>query len=428
MRSLPLTALVGRVFDRQLRAVPLAGRLTIVAADGRRYTAGDGGGPQVTLRLRDGAAACALLLDPELKLGELYTEGRIVLEGGTLPDLLTVLLARSHGVAPVAALPVMAALRALVRRLGLGNTPARARRNVSHHYEYDERLYALFLDEAWQYSCAYYEAEGDDLATAQQAKMRHIAAKLLAGPGQRVLDIGCGWGGLALYLALAAGCDDVRGITLSGRQLARARAEAAARGLAGRVRFALEDFRSTRGTFDRIVSVGMFEHVGRPDYATFFDLARARLAEDGVMLLHTIGRTGAPYPTNPWITRYIFPGGHLPTLSEMMPAIERSGLIVTDIEVLRLHYARTLAAWRARFLARHEAARGLYGERFCRMWDWYLASCEAAFRYEDVVVFQVQLARRNDAVPLTRGYIVQAEARLAAREAALTGRPAMTDA
>ncbi|ACL57372.1 class I SAM-dependent methyltransferase [Methylobacterium nodulans] len=413
-----MAALIPSLFGRALRSIDLAGNLTIVSADGRRLTVGDRDGPSVTLRLRDWAAARSLLLDPELKFGELYTEGRIVLENGTLPDLMRVLLARTHGEVPLPSMTAMAALRRILRRVGLRNTPTRARRNVSHHYEFDEQLYALFLDRAWQYSCAYFETDADDLETAQRAKMRHIAAKLLAGPGQRVLDIGCGWGSLALYLAAVAGCDDVRGITLSSKQLARARAQAEVQGLADRVRFALEDFRRTQGTFDRIVSVGMFEHVGRADYARFFRIARERLAEDGVMLLHTIGRTGAPYPTNPWITRYIFPGGHLPTLSEMAPAIEHSGLMVTDIEVLRLHYARTLDAWRERFQAQRDTALALYGERFCRMWDWYLAGCEAAFRYEDLVVFQIQLARRNDVVPLTRDYIAAAEARLREREAA----------
>ncbi|MGY2049804.1 class I SAM-dependent methyltransferase [Methylobacterium sp. JK268] len=405
-----------RIFGRVVRALPLAGRLVVVGTDGRRYEAGDGGGPRVTLRLHDPGAARALLLDPELRFGELVVDGGVTLDEGAFPDLMHLLLARSRGELRLPSVTAMAALRRLARRVAR-NTPRRARRNVAHHYEFDSRLYALFLDPAWQYSCAYFESDADDLDAAQRAKVRHIAAKLMAGPGQRVLDIGCGWGGLALYLAGVAGCEAVRGITLSEGQLARARAQAEARSLAGRVHFALEDFRRTAGRFDRVVSVGMFEHVGPADYPTFFRLARERLTEDGVMLLSTIGRTGEPYPTNAWITRYIFPGGHLPTLSQIMPAIEGSGLMVADVEVLRLHYARTLAAWRVRFDARREEARDLYGERFCRMWDWYLASCEAAFRYEDVVVFQIQLARRNDVVPITRDYIAAGEARLRQREA-----------
>ncbi len=423
-----MTTLMERVLGRVLAALPLAGPLTVLGTDGRRLTAGPRDGPPVRVRLRDPSAARRLLLDPDLAFGELYVEGGLVLEEGTLPDLMRVLLARSRGEVPLPSATAMALLRRLGRRLGRRNTPRRARRNVAHHYALDERLYGLFLDPTWQYSCAYFTAEEDDLAAAQRAKMRHIAAKLLAGPGQRVLDIGCGWGGLALYLAGVAGCAEVRGITLAEGQLARARAQAQARGLSARAHFALEDFRRASGSFDRIVSVGMFEHVGPADYPGFFRLVRERLAPDGVMLLHTIGRTGAPYPTNAWITRYIFPGGHLPTLSQITPAIERSGLIVTDVEVLRLHYARTLAAWRARFAARREAARALYDERFCRMWDWYLAASEAAFRYEDLVVFQIQLARRNDVVPLTRDYVAREEARLRAREewrgrGALPSRP-----
>ncbi len=411
-----MLALSDKVFSWVLRALPLAGRLAIIDPNGRRIVAGQGGGPSATLRLRDPSAPRSLLLDPELRFGELYVDGGIVLEEGTLPDLMEILLARSHGQLPLPSITAMAAVRSLARRIRIGNTPRRARRNVEHHYEFDERLYALFLDPSWQYSCAYFQSESDDLETAQRAKMRHIAAKLMAGPGHRVLDIGCGWGGLALYLAGVAGCDAVRGITLSEGQLTRARALAEAHGLTDRVQFALEDFRHTTGTFDRIVSVGMFEHVGPAHYGRFFRVARERLAEGGVMLLHSIGRTGVPYPTNAWITRYIFPGGHLPTLSQVMPAIERSGLTVTDVEVLRLHYARTLAAWRERFEASRPAAHDLYGVRFCRMWDWYLASCEAAFRYEDAVVFQIQLARRNDVVPLTRDYITAAETRLLQRE------------
>ena len=287
-----------------------------------------------------------------------------------------------------------------------------AKQNVAHHYDLNGRLYDLFLDSDRQYSCAYFETPDTGLEAAQTAKKRHIIAKLLVEPGQSVLDIGSGFGGLALSLVEQARAGQVRGITLSHEQLAGSRQRVADRGLADRITFALEDYRATQGSFDRIVSVGMFEHVGVSAYDAYFQACRRLLKADGVMLLHTIGRTGRPYPTNPWVTRYIFPGGHLPTLSEMTPAIERSGLVVTDIEVLRLHYAYTLRAWRERFMAHREDAKRLYDERFCRMWECYLALAEAAFRFEDAVVFQVQLARRNDTVPLTRGYI-------AAREAAL---------
>ncbi|MDR7039236.1 cyclopropane-fatty-acyl-phospholipid synthase [Methylobacterium sp. BE186] len=398
----------------------LSGRLTVTTASGYRFDAGDGRGPEVAIRFRDAAAERAALLDPELRLGELFTDGRLTIEDGTLPDLMAVLLAANHGSPPFPPLRGHGLARALLRRLLDRNGPERARHNVARHYDLDGRLYGLFLDADWQYSCAYYAAPGIDLDAAQAAKKRHIAAKVMAGPGHRVLDIGCGWGGLGLYLAEVAGCATVRGITLSAEQHAAARGRALARGLEEQVQFALEDYRTVRGSFDRIVSVGMFEHVGPAHYGPFFQICRERLAEDGVMLLHTIGRTGRPAATNPWITRYIFPGGHLPTLSEMVPAIEASGLVVNDVEVLRLHYAATLRDWRTRFLARRAEAERLYDARFCRMWDWYLAAAEAAFRHEDAVVFQILLARRNDVVPATRDYIARAERRLRRREAALS--------
>ncbi len=296
------------------------------------------------------------------------------------------------------------------------NDANRSRRNVAHHYDLDGRLYALFLDSDRQYSCAYFDHPDATLEEAQLAKKRHIAAKLLVDPGQRVLDIGSGWGGLGLYLGQAAGAGYVRGITLSEEQLELSRKRAATAGVPERVRFELEDYRATTGTFDRIVSVGMFEHVGPASYDTYFSACHRLLEDDGVMLLHTIGRTGTPYPTNPWIERYIFPGGHLPILSEIMPAIERSGLIVTDVEILRLHYAMTLEKWRERFMANREEVKRLYDERFCRMWECYLAMSESAFRFQDAVVFQIQLAKRNDTVPLTRDYIAEREAALKVAE------------
>ncbi|AWN40253.1 SAM-dependent methyltransferase [Methylobacterium durans] len=411
--------LLDRILEWAFAVSGLSGRLTVTTASGHRFDAGDGRGPEVAIRFRDAAAERAALLDPELRLGELFTDGRLTIEDGTLPDLMAVLLAANHGSPRFPPLRGHGLARSLVRRLLDRNGPIRARRNVARHYDLDGRLYGLFLDADWQYSCAYYAAPGIDLDAAQAAKKRHIAAKLMAGPGHRILDIGCGWGGLGLYLAEVAGCATVHGITLSAEQHAAALGRAGARGLSDRVRFVLEDYRAVRGRFDRIVSVGMFEHVGPAHYDRFFRVCRDRLAEDGVMLLHTIGRTGRPAATNPWITRYIFPGGHLPTLSEMVPAIEGSGLVLNDVEVLRLHYAATLRDWRARFLARRSEAERLYDDRFCRMWDWYLAAAEAAFRHEDAVVFQILLTRRNDVVPATRDYIARAERRLQRRESAL---------
>jgi cyclopropane-fatty-acyl-phospholipid synthase len=411
-----------RILEKALNRTVLGGTLTVHLANNRSFTVGDGGAPRSSVRFHDTGAVRELVADPELALGELYMDGRLTIEEGDLMTFFAVLLGTTHGAPPLRILRLREKIRTLGRRLSEANSLGRARRNVAHHYDLDDRLYALFLDADRQYSCAYYETPETTLDEAQRAKKRHIAAKLLAEPGQRVLDIGCGWGGLGLYLAEVAGCQDVRGITLSKEQLGVARARAAEHGVADRVRFALEDYRDTRGTFDRIVSVGMFEHVGTPYYDTFFRTVRERLADDGVVLLHTIGRTGTPYPTNPWVTRYIFPGGHLPTMSELAPSIERSGLMLTDVEVLRLHYADTLRDWRARFEARREEAEALYDARFFRMWSFYLAMSEAAFRYEDVVVFQLQLTRRNDVVPTTRGYIAAREAALREAEAVLDAR------
>jgi cyclopropane-fatty-acyl-phospholipid synthase len=280
---------------------------------------------------------------------------------------------------------------------------------VAHHYDLNGRLYSLFLDRDRQYSCAYFPTGSETLEEAQAAKKRHIAAKLkLDRPDLSVLDIGCGWGGMALTLARDYGAR-VTGITLSAEQLAEARARAAAAGLADRVTFELMDYRAMQRRFDRIVSVGMFEHVGVGHYRTFFRKLRACLEPDGVALLHTIGRSDGPNSTNSWIARYIFPGGYSPALSEIMPHVERAGLVTTDIEILRLHYAETLRHWRRRFAANRDAIAALYDERFCRMFEFYLAGSELAFRHQGLVNFQIQLSREQTAVPLTRDYIARAE-------------------
>ena len=297
-----------------------------------------------------------------------------------------------------------------------------AKRNVAHHYDLEGRFYDLFLDPDRQYSCAYFERPGQSLTDAQLAKKRHIAAKLLAEPGQRILDIGCGWGGLALYLAGVCGAQ-VTGVTLSEEQLGIANGRSEEQGLASHAKFRLLDYRAVSELFDRIVSVGMFEHVGVSYYGAFFAKAAELLADDGVMLLHSIGRMDGPGSCNPWIDKYVFPGGYIPALSEVLPPIERAGLCVTDIEILRLHYAETLRAWRERFLARREEARALYDEPFCRMWEFYLAASECAFRHCGLMVFQIQLAKRQDSVPLTRDYIA---AREAALEAMDMKRPSMS--
>jgi cyclopropane-fatty-acyl-phospholipid synthase len=335
-------------------------------------------------------------------------EGTLSVEEGSLYDFMDICAVNSHR---AFAHPFGRALNfghSLLRRLHQHNPVRRAQANVAHHYDLSDRLYDLFLDSDRQYSCAYFTHPHDDLEQAQLDKKRHLAAKLLLRPGQRILDVGSGWGGLALYLA-QAGAAQVIGITLSEHQLEVSRERAQRRGVADRVRFELRDYREQTGVFDRIVSVGMFEHVGVKHYEEFFGSLRRLLAEDGVALVHSIGRMDGPGATNPWIRRYIFPGGYSPALSEVLPVVERLGLWVTDIEVLRLHYAETLRAWRRRFSANRAKIAELYDERFCRMWEFYLVGSELAFRRMGHMVFQMQLAKRHDAVPLTRDYITDWE-------------------
>lgn len=404
-----LTAVLSRLVKR--------GALTIVTARGKEFTFGDGSGEEVRVRFLDRAAERATVLNPELRLGELFMDGRIVVECGTIYDFLALLLRDAKTGERSLPMRLLGKLRFLTRSKVSRNNRWRARRNVAHHYDLDRRLYELFLDADEQYSCAYFERPDCTLEEAQLAKKRLLTAKLLVEPDSRVLDIGSGWGGLALYLKQIGGARQVQGITLSTEQLQVARDRAAKAGLSDSVRFVLQDYREVEGSFDCIVSVGMFEHVGPRFYPTYFSKCRQLLKPDGVMVLHTIGHMDGPWYPNPWLDKYIFPGGQLPALSEMVPAIERAGLLITDVECLRMHYAETLLNWRRRFMARREEAAALYDERFCRMWEYYLACCEAAFRFQNVAVFQVQCARRADAVPLTRDYIAERYEDLRLREA-----------
>ncbi len=390
---------------RVLNTALTRGGLTLVDADGRVHRIGPDT-PAITLRLHDRALHRQLVLTPRLSFGEAYMDGRLAVEGGSLYDLLAVL---SDGVTVDGfAGQFRDRLAPILRYIEQNNPLHRARRNVAHHYDLSRQLYELFLDRDLQYSCAYFAEPGMGLDEAQEAKKRHIAAKLLLHPGHHVLDIGCGWGGMALYLARHAGVR-VTGITLSKEQLEVARQRAESAGLSDRIRFELRDYREMTGRFDRIVSVGMFEHVGVPHYGTFFKQVRNLLAEDGVALLHSIGRMEGPGSTNPWLRKYIFPGGYSPALSEVVPCIERVGLWTTDVEILRLHYAQTLRHWRERFLARRDEAVRLYDERFCRMWEFYLAGAEIAFRYQGHMVMQIQMARSVGGVPLTRDYMLETE-------------------
>src|SRR5690348_439047 len=389
------------------------GAFTVTTSHGRTFTLGDGTGKPVAVRFTSRSAELGILFDPELKFGETYMDGTLVIERVTIADVLAIALGQK------AELPDWARpqwlLRYIARRLAQFNPRRRARRNVAHHYDLDGRLYSLFLDADRQYSCAYFENPDTSLDDAQLAKKRHLAAKLRLTGEQRVLDIGCGWGGLGLYLAEFGG-SDVTGVTLSQEQHAIANERAAEKGLADRARFLLQDYRDVRGPFDRIVSVGMFEHVGVGFYEAFFKKCASLLGEDGVMVLHSIGRSEGPGVTNPWIAKYIFPGGYIPALSEVLPIIERAGLLVTDIEILRLHYAETLKAWRERFLAHREDVKRIYEPRFVRMWEFYLAASEMSFREQNMMVMQIQLTKRQGVVPITRDYISQEERRFAAAE------------
>jgi cyclopropane-fatty-acyl-phospholipid synthase len=399
-------------FESYLESLFRTGALEVTLPGGRRLVLGDGGEPSVAVRVTGALTLARIMAAPSLGVGEAYMDGRLILERGSIRDLLE--LATRNG-ADARTMkwpgPIRRTWAVLVAE---HNARQAARRNVSHHYDLSVEFYRAFLDADLQYSCAYFDRDDMSLEEAQAAKKRHIIAKLGLAADQRVLDIGCGWGGMALSLAKAGA--QVDGVTLSAEQLATARSRAEASGLAGRARFSLTDYRDVTGRYDKIVSVGMFEHVGRPNYQAYFDTIAARLADDGVALVHSIGRRGPPSTTDKFTAKYIFPGGYIPSLSEVFPAIERAGLWVTDMEILRLHYARTLQCWLARFEARRAEMAALYDERFCRMWEFYLAGAEMGFRYGTHMNFQLQLTRRLDALPLTRDYMGEAERALAKRE------------
>jgi cyclopropane-fatty-acyl-phospholipid synthase len=398
-----------------LRRLIRKGSLEVRTSTGPAFVVGDGRPPFCGIRFADKAAEWELIRDPEMGLGELYADGRFELTLGDLYNLLA--LGARNIVAPggPGLLTAQRTLQSLWQRVGPGVAPGRARANASHHYDLDAEFYRLFLDDDLQYSCAYFETPSASLEAAQLAKKRHIAAKLALTPGQKVLDIGCGWGGLALYLAQNCGAE-VLGVTLAREQLQLARQRAQSAGLADAVHFALKDYREVEGCFDRVVSIGMFEHVGPKNYDAFFARVAGLLAEDGVALVHTIGHLGAPAPTSSWLRKYIFPGGYIPSLMEIAPSLARAGLAVADLEVLREHYALTIEHWRARFKANRDAARAIFGERFCRIWEFYLAASECAFRYEGCVVLQFQLVRKFEALPITRDYLFRREAELRAVE------------
>ena len=399
-----MSALISQIISKLVRF----GRLRVEFFDGSVGEFGDGSGPQIAIRFADKRALWELVRDPELKLGELYMDGRLLVTQGDLYEFLAIGSANLWKTEGLAWLKLLEKVRGRIKGWKQRNDRHRARKNVATHYDLDHRLYDLFLDADRQYSCAYFEHPGQTLDEAQLAKKRHIAAKLLVDERHRVLDIGCGFGGMGLYLARQTGARVV-GVTLSEEQHAISQARAEEAGLTGRAEFRLQDYRDVEGPFERIVSVGMFEHVGQARFDEFFGQVSRLLTDDGVMLLHAIGRSSGPGYTNPWVAKYIFPGGYIPAVSEVLASIEKFGLFVTDIEMLRLHYADTLKIWRERFNERRDEARALYDERFCRMWDFYLAGAETAFRVAGNMVFQIQIAKRQNVVPLTRGYIAARE-------------------
>jgi len=394
------------LLDQMLRRLMHKGALEIHLPDGRTRRYGESGGSPVVVRLSDPALPRKLVRNADLAVGEAYMDGRLTIDGDDLYGFLRLAIANVASADEVWWRKLLTRLHTLRRGFDQWNALGRARANVAHHYDLSGRLYELFLDDDRQYSCGYFRTPEDTLEQAQAQKKALIARKLLLKPGMRVLDIGCGWGGMGLMLARDHGCE-VLGVTLSEAQCKVANERARAEGLSDRVRFELRDYRKVKGQFDRIVSVGMFEHVGVPYYRAFFADVRKLLSEDGVALLHTIGRVSPPGSTSPWVKKYIFPGGYSPAMSEVLAAIEKERLWVTDVDVWRLHYAKTLKIWQQRFQANIDEVRALYDERFCRMWRYYLTAAELTFREDDQEVFQFQLTRRQDAVPLTRDYMLE---------------------
>ncbi|WP_010184691.1 SAM-dependent methyltransferase [Sphingomonas sp. PAMC 26605] len=389
------------------------GTLTVHHADGktRQFGTPHGGFPDVVIRFTDAGAAAAIVRDPGIGAGEAYMNGRMVIEQGDARELVQLLMKNDpweRGNNALAPSPLTRAVQAVTLRFRRINMARQSKRNVAHHYDLSDRLYDLFLDADRQYSCAYFTDPSNSLEEAQADKKAHIAAKLALQPGMTVLDIGCGWGGMALYLHQQTGAE-VLGVTLSEEQLKVARERAEAAGVADKVRFELIDYRHVTGTFDRIVSVGMFEHVGPANYTTFFRQCRDLLTDDGAMLLHTIGRAGGPGVTDSWTAKYIFPGGYNPALSEIVSANEGLRFMITDIEVLRLHYGYTLDQWYDRVVAARAEIIALYDERFYRMWEFYLAGAGQSFHYGSMVNYQVQFAKNRHVLPITRDYMIEGE-------------------
>ena len=404
------------MLSRFLRAVIKNGNLCLIDNKGLSQSFGDGSGVQVTIRIHDRITQWRLLFNPQLSVGEAYMKGTLTLDNGTLYDFLSLVTNNLKYLENYPLYKITGRLSRLFRRIQQHNPIGKAQKNVAHHYDLSDDLYDLFLDEDRQYSCAYFDKDTLSLEEAQVSKKRHIAAKLLLNRhGLKILDIGSGWGGMGLYLAQISGAD-VTGVTLSKEQHKVSVERANNAKLSSRAVFQLKDYRQQTGIFDRIVSVGMLEHVGAGHYKEYFNKVKELLADDGIALIHSIGRIDPPGTTNSWLRKYIFPGGYAPAMSEVISAIEKTGLWITDIEILRLHYAETLYKWRERFQAKRKEAQILYDEEFCRMWEFYLIAAEIGFRQNGQMVFQIQVSKKQDAVPLTREYIAEWEKSVIAEE------------
>ena len=404
------------MLSRFLRAVIKNGNLCLIDNRGLSQSFGNGSGVQVTIRIHDKITQWRLLFNPQLSVGEAYMKGTLTLDNGTLYDFLSLVTNNIKYLENHPLYKITGWLSRLFRRLQQHNPIGKAQKNVAHHYDLSDDLYDLFLDEDRQYSCAYFDKNTLTLEEAQVSKKRHIAAKLLLDKqGLKILDIGSGWGGMGLYLAQISGAN-VTGVTLSKEQHKVSVERAINAKLSSQAVFQLKDYREQTGTFDRIVSVGMLEHVGAGHYKEYFNKVKQLLTDDGVALIHSIGRIDPPGTTNSWLRKYIFPGGYAPAMSEVISAIEKTGLWITDIEILRLHYAETLYKWRKRFQARRKEAQMLYDEEFCRMWEFYLVAAEIGFRQNGQMVFQIQVTKQQDALPLTREYIAEWEKGVVGKE------------
>jgi len=400
-----------KLLNKMMTAFVKVGQLTIIDVDGNRHIHGPGGEPSATIRLTDKKLYRQLFLNPELRAGEAYMDGTLICEEGGLKGFLEVFAFNRDSLRGQGTQKLLRAWLKKFKRWHQHNKTSRARKNVQHHYDLSNELYRYFLDEDMQYSCAYWPDLDISLEKAQEYKKAHIATKLNLGPDMKVLDIGCGWGGMAIYLAKTFGCQVV-GVTLSDEQLALARQRVEAAGLSDKVEIRLQDYRHIEESFDRIVSVGMFEHVGVAHFQEYFSKIRELLTDDGCALVHSIGRRGVPGTTAAWVRKYIFPGAYSPALSETLAEVEKADLWMTDCEVLRLHYAETIKHWNERFQKNKAKIEEMFDERFCRMWEFYLYIVEFGFRYGGQMIFQIQLTKTVGALPITRDYMIDGERKL----------------